>query len=70
MAKKKGPRVQDGTKKGASSQASEQARFGSEVQRLKHGRPGQWPVPRHILMNSKEYRRYHVPHECVNESNR
>ena len=57
MAKKKVPKVQEGSKKAGKSQPGEQVRFGSEAERLKTAPAGSWPVPRHVLMDSKEYRR-------------
>lgn len=57
MAKKKVTKVQEGGKKAGKGQASEQARFISESERLKTAPAGSWPVPRHVLMDSKEYRR-------------
>ena len=58
MARKKPAKAQEGGKKVGKGQASEQARFVSESERLKTAPAGSWPVPRHVLMDSKEYRRY------------
>ena len=58
MAKKKASKVQEGSRKAGKGQPSEQGRFASETERLKTAPAGSWPVPRHVLMDFKEYRRW------------
>lgn len=57
MAKKKTSKSQESGRRSSKAPPAEQGRYLTPAQRLKNGPAGQWPVPRRILVDPKEYRR-------------